>query len=236
MNDQPETNTKAALHAELDKLLSKLPPGRDAIDDTQAGALWDFVAALVGGRGVDVRYHEEGLDAANSTKPSPKVDFTQRQRRRYHQAALSQFLMDVCSDGNSARPLPANFDHAVVVSDLMAMLEEKGLPQILQTGRKGSADLRRSAIFTIVMHVYYVAEKEGRSIGSILLEMTWPGGLGVPISTWNGWAREVKSQNRKASYEAKKAALIGQVWPLLAAEKLEAVLLLASEGPGVAKT
>jgi hypothetical protein len=141
------TNCREDLHAALDALLD----AADAdVGRLESDAFWAFAAMLASGRGIAVGLHEDGLEAVRATPDSPLNTRNERQTRAYHIALTAALLARVGRLPGQGSILPANYQHGVVIQDLLWMLggnagTGEADPQLLTSGRGGIGGLRRAA-------------------------------------------------------------------------------------------
>jgi hypothetical protein len=232
---EPKACKRDALHSALDEVLDLLPPGPDGINDSQASAFWDFVAAVAQGRGVAKRYDTEGEEAKANTSPSPAGTHSDRANTRYHTAALARFLLDVQNPGAGDRPLPSTFGLGPIVYDLVQMAEaaradwRKGDPLVdrcrtLVNPREGNSVLSRLARERIVQAVFQRGAAKGE-----LLKVIY-GDWGLKTKTVTSWRKEEGMDEIEKAAIQKGKALPNA--PLPTKEDIAALLVEAQRAGG----
>lgn len=219
---------REALHAELDALLDAADADGGPIEPD---AFWAFVAMLAQGRGIMDGLHAEGLDAVRGTPDSPVRTFNERQVRNYHIAVTAALLAGVGRLPGQGSILPGNYQHGVLVQDLLWMLSGDGEPQILSSGGGGQKGLRQAARRRLVGVVHWRMGQTGRSRAQVWAELM---GLHGDKGTLDRWQREFGGRKGRLCHEAFEAGRAAQArngWDA-SNEQLRSVIELALSAPG----
>jgi hypothetical protein len=172
----------------------------------------DFVGALLRRLGITDLLHEDGMGAAQAVPTSPAGTLKKRQERAYHLTVLYQVLLLFGHRSGEPTFFPADFAVGVLVSDLRAMLRGPGglgeaEPQLLTTGRKGKAALRRHARQRLVGFVIWRAAHPGEKLIAVR-EALLPQ---LDKAAWDKWLKEVGGAEGELARGARAAGEVGDV-------------------------
>ena len=229
--------SRDGLHAALDALL-------DAAD-ADAGrlhpdAFWEFVAMITFGRGITEGLHGAGLEALSAVPGSPAASRNERETRAYHLGLLIQLLMDLGRLPGEASVLPANFQHGVIVADMLGMLAGpgglgEGAPQILTSAKKGWAQMRRFARRSLVGVVRWRMGKTGKTREEVWFDLMGNEASKATLDDWQAEAGGPHGNLCRDAFEAGRASKPMRRWGDSNAE-LAPLIALANSAPGKRKT
>ena len=231
-----EATGRAALHVALGAMMLEAEANGGRLDKE---GFWEFVAMVAQGRGIAEDLHAAGLAALQAVRgqtQDPKGSMLQRQERAYHLGLLAQLLMDAGRVPGQASVLPANFQHGVVVHDLMGMLAGpdkmgEGAPLILTSDRKGLTGMRREARGRLVGVVRWRMGRTGTTRDKVWFELM---GNDASTATLDGWQEDVGGGKGPLCVGAFEAGRRGDLDTPLAASNsdLSRIIALATSGPG----